>query len=299
MDSISLEGDGDLVVREPESVLVQSVAWTIDGDFAGRLQNVAGPLCQQTACQENDALRLSGSMTWSDLHANDQNRMSAVVTGTLSHARLDNDDLDPAALGLLAAGTTGVSLIAALVIATKLGAFGLFTRLKPDEALEHPRRQRLYAYIQENPGATFREVVRETDIPTGTTRHHLNVLRRSDLIVEKPHKATLRFFENHGKYDQSWDTVVMLREEPLKILHEFLGENPSTKQKDIVDAMASMHGWSRGTTQHRIGRLEDAGLVSHRPQGRLKLYTAHATPLKKPEVQRWQGLDSSWPQFQN
>jgi DNA-binding transcriptional ArsR family regulator len=33
-------------------------------------------------------------------------------------------------------------------------------------------------------------------------------------------------------------------------------------------------GWSRSTTQHRLARLADGGLVAIRLQGRLKMYSA-------------------------
>lgn len=149
----------------------------------------------------------------------------------------------------------------------------LFTRLSLDQALEHPRRRRIFDYIRHQPGANFREVSRNTGIAAGTVRHHLNVLARSDIIVEHQHASTVRLFENIDAFRHSWADQVILREPALAELYEWLHANPASPQRGALEAMLE-RGWSRSTTQHRLGRLVDAGLVGIKLQGRLKLYTA-------------------------
>jgi predicted transcriptional regulator len=141
------------------------------------------------------------------------------------------------------------------------------------EPLQHPRRQLIFGYIQAHPGATFREVARGTAVATGTARHHLGVLKRRGLVMERPHRSTTRFFENHGLYDATWSCVVLLREAPLRELHSWLAANAGAPQKDVLEAMAGQ-GWSRSTTQHRLQRLVEGGAVEVRLQGRLKIYWA-------------------------
>lgn len=148
-----------------------------------------------------------------------------------------------------------------------------------ERALEHPKRQAIFHYVQQNPGANFREVVRRTSIPAGTVRHHLTVLQRSGHLVERPHRSTIRLFENRA-FDQAWHAVVLLREPALAGLHAWLKANPGSAQKDVLEGMEAA-GWSRSTTQHRLSRLVEAGLVSLRLQGRLKIYAA-AEPTAAP-----------------
>lgn len=276
-------------------VMTTSTAWSLSGNMAARLPAASGPDCQPIGCDGEKTIRLDGDFTIDNLQKAGDDRFSASIQGDIQNLILDEQPVDPSLLWAVGAGTAAVTAVAWLAV-SKLGLLGLFTRISAEEALEHPRREILYEYIVEHPGTTFREVVRKTGIPTGTTRHHLNVLRRCDLVVEKPHKATLRFFENHGKFDASWDTVVMLREEPLREVHDWLSEHPESPQKVIVAAMME-RGHSRGTTQHRLKRLQDAYLVTYRQQGRLKLYTAHAEPQhpKPARMDAWNGLDASWP----
>lgn len=203
-------------------------------------------------------------------------RFEADMSGDVKAARLDNDVVSADALGWATAGAVGTAAVA--VVLWKLAGGGLiagFTRLTMEEALEHPKRQHVFGYIVDHPGATFREVVRETGFATGTTRHHLTILKRSSAIMEQKHAQTLRYFENHGRYEQSWDTITLLREAPLAQLHGWLTKNPLCNQKAILAAMME-EGWSRSTTQHRLSRLVDGGLVSMRPQGRMNLYQAHS-----------------------
>ena len=149
----------------------------------------------------------------------------------------------------------------------------LFTRMSLDQALEHPRRRRIFDYVRHHPGANFREVGRNTGIAAGTVRHHLNVLARSGIIVEHQHASTVRLFENIDAFRDCWADQVILREPALAELYEWLHANPASPQRGALDAMRE-RGWSRSTTQHRLGRLVDAGLVGIKLQGRLKLYTA-------------------------
>lgn len=156
--------------------------------------------------------------------------------------------------------------------------------------MSSPRKQ-IYECIQADPGINFREVARRTGIATGTVRHHLNVLMRGKVIMEKSHGATIRFFENHGLHDASWSRTVVLREEGMKDLFDWVTENPDAPQKDILNAMELHHGWSRSTAQHRLQRLVHAGVLSIRLQGRLKIYQATpATGAKGASTARPFGL---------
>lgn len=147
------------------------------------------------------------------------------------------------------------------------------TRLPTGRALENKNRQKLYSYIQEAPGTTFREILRETDMPSGTARHHLDVMTRSEMIVEHRHRSTLRYFENHGMFDDDWHVVVFLREPELAKVHAWVRDNPDEFQKSLLEHAESVWGWHRSTTQHRLARLVDAGLVRYRQAGRRKFYS--------------------------
>jgi len=173
----------------------------------------------------------------------------------------------------IASTLTGAMILTLIAIkAQSAGLFALLTRLPPEKALENENRKKLYAYIKERPGATFREVLRGTEIPAGTARHHLTVLARSQVIVERSHRSTLRFFENHGKFDQDWESIVFLREPELRQVHDWLAHQDEPIQKDLLEHAEAEWGWSRSTTQHRLLRLVEGGLVEVQPQGRRKIY---------------------------
>ncbi len=172
-------------------------------------------------------------------------------------------------------------------------AFALLTKLKPQNALSHPKRKALMDYIKARPGATFRELLRATGIHSGTARHHVAVLVRSGLVMQQDHKSTHRFFENHGKFNDNWSEVVLLREPELKQLHAWLAANPNSPQKAIL-AAAGEWGWGRSTTQHRLARLAEDGLVVIKQQGRLKLHSVtNAQPAKAPVVPARPGVTSA------
>ncbi len=240
-----------------------------------RLPLASGDACaadEKCFLADDQTLRAWGLINLDGIHPTGTApaRLQAEFSGEVVRAQLDATALgvERADAAVLAAGITAL-----LAAAVKIALGVLATRTKQDP-LSHPNRKKLYDYILNHPGGTFREVIRGTEIPAGTARHHLAILRQTNLIQEHGHKATLRYFENHGRFDDSWNTVVMLREPELKRLHKWLLKHPGSMQREILDAAGTDWGWSRSTTQHRLKRLSEEGLIDVKLQGRLKLYTA-------------------------
>jgi predicted transcriptional regulator len=236
------------------------------GQGDARLPLVVGSCSECT----NQTWTLQGAFSLSNVtKGDDHGRLAAEYSGHLKSLRLDESDFPVVPVASLA----GATAIAAISTIVKFLIAPFFTRLSKDEALEHPRRKQIFEYVQRNPGTNFREISRMTGIAAGTVRHHLNVLERSELLVEHQHGSTIRLFENHGKFDRNWSDVVLLREASLGALHAWLVEHPGSSQKAVLAGMEAL-GWSRSTTQHRLARLVEGGLASIRLQGRLKIYSA-------------------------
>src|SRR5687767_6611970 len=145
------------------------------------------------------------------------------------------------------------------------------------DALLNPRRRLLRNMVRRDPGVNFRELARRSRLALGTTRHHLSVLCAAGILVERPHGATVRFFDA-AHQTESWVEVVLRRDPSLRLLLDWLHGNPNATQLDILDAMGR-HGWPRSSAQHRLKRLVDAGMVHVRKARVCKIYTAKPTPV--------------------
>jgi predicted transcriptional regulator len=236
------------------------------------------PACSTCRTLSDQTLVVDGSLTLVGLQANDGRFRGQLITDArtlkVDEMQVHPEDLFGPTPILLASATASVLLVLKFLLAP------LFTRLTKEQALEHPRRKQIFEYIQQHPGANFREVARNTGIAAGTVRHHLNVLERSGQVVEHSHGSTVRLFENHGKFDHNWSDLVLLREPALGKLHDWLKAHPNSPQKAVLEAMEA-ENWSRSTTQHRLSRLVDGGVASIRLQGRLKMYTVIDRPATK------------------
>ncbi|MGB0652936.1 MAG: winged helix-turn-helix transcriptional regulator [Thermoplasmatota archaeon] len=273
-----LESIDSVNVTSPREVWM--IGSRLEAEFDGALRFPAsskGSCIAEICTSDGESISIKGSGTMSII-ATSGHETNTELSGSFSSIRIDERTIT----GSLAAPTAAAGLLTLGIFLKVL--LGLMTHhAAKGNPLEHPRRELLFGYIKENPGATFREVVRGTEVPTGTARHHLSVLRRADIIVSHRHHETLRFFENHGRFEQSWHSVVVLRDPEMARLHAWLGKNPGSFQKEILAAMDE-HGWSRSTTQNRLKRLQAEGLVSMRPQGRLKCYSVVDAPSRLGDV---------------
>ncbi|MFO1534272.1 MAG: hypothetical protein ABR586_01265 [Thermoplasmatota archaeon] len=108
-------------------------------------------------------------------------------------------------------------------------------------------------------------------LPDSVTRHHLKKLERLGLVVAQQHGRTVRYFENHGRYDKTWREVVAMQEPAMRQLLNWLRQHSGCSQQDLV-AQARQLGLTRRATQRRLQHLQAWGLVSTHLEGRTKCY---------------------------
>jgi hypothetical protein len=188
---------------------------------------------------------------------------------------LDEDPPTPLASAVAGAAAGGGVAVA---VALALRALGLRGRAAPGAAqgFGHERRTGLFRLVSGEPGLTFREVERRLGWGNGVTRHHLDVLVSEGHLVARRHLNTVRYFENHGRFDSDWQAVVHRRDPDSRWLLGLLEEAPRT-QREVV-AVAAARGWSRSATQRRLARLVADGLVAVRPDGHGRRYAVTAGP---------------------
>lgn len=226
---------------------------------------------------QNQTLWATGRINMSGIHLQDDGSAVMDFEGEFSNIRFDEQVIDPARFGGSRVYVGATVAVVAVGIALRFVVAAFITRKTDRDLLENPRRSAVYQYVVAHPGANFREVVRGSLIASGTARHHLTILKRHGLVMEKPHRATMRYFENHGKYNSTWDAVVLLRKPEFKLLYDYIQNRGQLVQKDILAGMEERFNWSRSTTQHRLAQLVQNGNLSIFLRGRRKEYSAVPT----------------------
>ncbi len=175
-----------------------------------------------------------------------------------------------AAMAVMPLATLGISLL-----------IPMFTRVQSDDVLDNPNRRLAFEYVVENPGTGFRELLRGTGMASGTARHHLSILQDRGLVIERSTGASVRLFEANHRFREAWEEIVLLREDPLSQLLAYIESSPGQCQQDILEHCQHTWQWSRSTTQHRLRRLVQGGLVMCHTMGRKCIYE----PVDSPSIQ--------------
>jgi predicted transcriptional regulator len=130
-----------------------------------------------------------------------------------------------------------IAFVTATVIAL-LGAFKLFPIFigKLKHLVENKRRNRIYAYIQSNPGSTVRDISRDEDINIGTVKYHVYQLDIAKRIVPKKIGKFLRLFQNSNIYSDKEQLVLSAcKNETGKSILFYIKDNPGATNKQIAD----------------------------------------------------------------
>lgn len=180
----------------------------------------------------------------------------------------DGFQICPAIFGLQIGGGGGAAALLLVVslhatlrfkLASWIAAGPLFSRLERNQAMIHERRERLYMFIKENPGATFTDLRRELQTGPGTLLHHLGILRSQGFLSVKRDGFRTRFhLQGDAKLVEPYLSVVQQK------LVDAVRAAPGITQRELQGAL----GLPRPTIIYHVDRLESAGQLLTRPDGR-------------------------------
>lgn len=158
-----------------------------------------------------------------------------------------------------------------LMLAVSVGKklFGFIAPLVIDNPLGNDRRKRIFAFLKEAGMAHRREIHRATGIPNASLKHHLDILREHNLIVEVKENGYTVYFPTSGDLAyEDMEKLAYLADPSRRSIAEKLAEWGKGTQGDLTDGL----GLSQSQVSRHLSKLVDAALV-HKVEGRPQRYS--------------------------
>lgn len=168
-----------------------------------------------------------------------------------------DDDAEGEAAGLTSTPVCLIILIPGVIILIVI--IFVYTKMRRDRLLEHDKRNKIYEYINHNPGTHYRALMNDLGLHMGTLTHHLNMLETQRYIKSYQDGMYRRFYPIDAKID----TGLILTDVQKRILH-MVQDNPGISQTGIAKKM----GITRKIVHYHIKLLADAGFVHVETVGR-------------------------------
>jgi predicted transcriptional regulator len=163
-----------------------------------------------------------------------------------------------------------VAFVSATLV-TLLGAFKLFPVLlgKLKRLTENRRRDRIYTYIQSNPGSTVRDVSRAEGINVGSVKYHVSQLNITQRIVPKKIGKFLRLYQNSNTYsDREKLVLAAFKNETGKQILIYIKDKPGASNKQIAERF----GIKESTAHWYMNSFLRDHLVKFVKEGKYKRY---------------------------
>lgn len=149
----------------------------------------------------------------------------------------------------------------------------LFTRLSPQELLEHRTRRAFHGLVQAEPGIHTKEIMRRTGKSMGVTEHHLRKLVEGGLLVRKDAAGKVCYFVTGTMDRQEMAALPLLQTDTSRQVMALVQDRPGMTAIELAREL----GMSRSNLSYHVRRLVGAGVLRMEPEGRrLRL---HVTEL--------------------
>jgi predicted transcriptional regulator len=165
--------------------------------------------------------------------------------------------------GVPSLGSIGAS-ISTPAILSKLRPFVFplrYSRYDDSDPLEHEAREDVYEIVNESPGSYLSEVSEEAGLPLSTTRHHIKVLEREDLVSGAKLRGKRRFYP---AYAEGVELAAALNDEATAGIIDAIARLGSASVSDLADDI----GRDPSTISHHLQRLEEDGIITREREGR-------------------------------
>jgi len=150
-----------------------------------------------------------------------------------------------------------------------LYVLGGYRRIHRSNVLKNPNRDRIYGFINSNPGTYPSEIVKETELNKGVVEYHLGILEEQKMIVAYKSRGKIHYFLNESTYGEKERVLLaaLKNERHRRIMLEILNCEQITHE-----TLAGKIGVSAPTINWHIRHLEEEGIVRADADGRHTFY---------------------------
>ena len=143
-------------------------------------------------------------------------------------------------------------------------------RICRSNVLKNTNRDRIYGFINSNPGTYPNEIIKETGLNRGVVEHHLKTLENQNMVVSHKICGKSHYFLNGSTYGEKEKVLLaeLKNERHRRIILEILNCEQITHE-----TLAGRIGVSAPTINWHIRHLKEEGIVRADTDGR---YTAYS-----------------------
>jgi len=196
-------------------------------------------------------------------------------------ARADGDEGVPTvAIAAPAAAAAGAAATATAVTSSSLPGWlrrllgvptfsALYSRIEPDEVLDHDTRAEIYEVLTDEPGQSLQAVCEQLDVARSTARHHVRKLEEAGLVDHAKVGRSRVHFPAGGKAQAL--KRHLLDHDTRSALARALSTAPGT-----ISELAERLDVNPGSVHFHLDKLEEADLVEVHESGHTEYRAAEA-----------------------
>ena len=185
--------------------------------------------------------------------------------------------------------TTTVVLFAAIMAnegwkfkALLLFVVPLYTRIRPEAALDNFTRGRIYGYVEANPGEHYNAIKKALELPNGSLAHHLDMLIREGYLRFEVDGNYKRFYPSHMRLPKGGSLLAGRPSRIQEIILDTVREEPGTSERAIARAL----NLSPSTVNYHIRLMATSGLLRlERSLGRTRCYLGEKAPPEGTDIE--------------
>ncbi len=133
---------------------------------------------------------------------------------------------------------------------------------------------KIFKFIQENPGCHLRRIKTELDMSMGTTQYHLNSLENAGRIISEKHSLH-RFYFPVGIFEAEQKNILkILNQDTSREILLFIIERKNPTQTDIRDHVKI----TAASVNWHVKRLLELGIINQTREGKFKRYEFIGNP---------------------
>ena len=176
-------------------------------------------------------------------------------------------------------GTAVSGYLSSLLDKVKPFVFPLrYSRYDDSDPLEHDAREQVYEIVNETPGSYLSEVSERAGLPLSTTRHHMKVLEREDLVSGAKLRGKRRFYPAYAK---GIELAAALNDDSTASIIDALARLGAASVSDLAGELDR----DPSTISHHLQRLEEDDIIAREREGRavMNKLSAEARTALEPE----------------